>query len=55
MTTWMAKLALAVELRNAWDALDPAEYPEGPAKAMELVTHTVFVLFHSSCPALTLF
>lgn len=48
MTTWMVKLALAVELRDAWEALNPAEYPEGSAaraaKAMELVTHMVRIL-----------
>ena len=51
MTTWMAKLELAVELCDTWEALNPTEYFEGSAaraaKAMELVTHTVRILASS--------
>ena len=45
MSLWNTKLSLAVALRDSWELLDPAQYPENSAaraeKAMELVTQTV--------------
>ena len=45
MLAWTTKLNLALALRDSWEFLDPATYPEGSAaraaKAMELVTQTV--------------
>ena len=45
MLAWTTKLNLAVALRDSWEFLDPAAYPEGSAvraaKAMELVSQTV--------------
>ena len=49
MQSWTTKLNLAVALRDSWEFLDRATYPEGSAaraaKAMELVTQTVCSLF----------
>ena len=49
MLAWTTKLNLALALRNSWEFLDRATYPEGSAaraaKAMELVTQTVCSLF----------
>ena len=49
MQAWTTKLNLAVALRDSWEFLDRAAYPEGSAaraaKAMELVTQTVRSLF----------
>ena len=45
MLALTTKLNLAVALRDSWELLDRAAYPEGStacaAKAMELVTQTV--------------
>ena len=45
MVAWTTKLNLAMALRDSWEFLDHAAYPEGSAaraaKAFELVTQTV--------------
>ena len=54
MLAWTTKLNLAVALRDSWELLDRAAYPEGSAaravKAMELVTQTVRSHFLLSDP-----